>query len=209
MSVMDYIRFWFGILPKDSNTRLALLEQRCIDAVRNSGVSPPQQFENNMCAMAAWWAIPYHIYLFDEFGKREITPRLVQKASKMISAQAQRQLSFDPNSKKLGYGNVSSAMDLVIFDMCRLWQAVFRDNFDKNPKADYQQTVDYLKQTFTDPKLDLADKLWLYFETEEEKEQRMELYDDDDEEEMIDDLEDFADCVTRFYFHCTNKIGIS
>lgn len=204
MQIIENIRFWLGILPKDANARFALLEQRCIKAVKKSGIPNPEQFNNNMCAMVAWWAIPYHIYLFDEFSKAEITPRLIHITSKLISAQVQIQLSFDPENKKLGYGKVSHTMDLLIFDMSRLWQAVFRDNFIENPEAGYQQTVDYLKRVFTDPKLELADRLWLSFETEEEKEQNRKYY-EDEEEEPVDDLEDFADCVTRFYFFCSNQ----
>ncbi len=205
MGIMDSIRFWFGILPKDAADRFALVEERCVKAVKESGIPHPEQFEHNMCAMVAWWAIPFHVYLLEEFSKTEITPRLIHIISKLISARVQRDLLLDPQNKKHSYGKVARAMDLLIFDMCRLWQAVFRDNFIENPDAGYQETVDHLKKTFTDPKLALADRLWLYFETEEEKEQDREYYEECGEEPPIDDLEDFADCVTRLYFFCIDR----
>lgn len=204
MGIMDQIRFWCGILPKNARARLDELERRCIEVVDNGGIDPPIVFKNNLPGMAAWWGIPLHIFIFEIFDKEEITPRVVQNISKRISKILQLDLNLDPDNRELGYGAVSDAMDQFVFDTCRLWEAIFREHFKEIPDADYKQTLEYIKMIFTDPQLALADKLWLYFETEDELANMRESWEEGDDE-IVDYLDDFSDKITRFYYLCTKK----
>lgn len=201
MALSDQIRFWFGFLPKNAGPRMALLEKCCLETIVSSGINPPILFKNNICAMTAWWAIPYTIYLFQLFEKPEITPRLIQKMSKTISAHAQEQMGFDPGNKKDGYGDISNALDTLIFEMCRLWEAIFREYYEIHDRVDYHQMCIYLKSVFTNPELGLAERLWLRFETEEEVAEFRKMAEEDGEE-FIDYLDDIADCITRLYIYC-------
>ncbi|MCP5380967.1 MAG: hypothetical protein H6912_01230 [Kordiimonadaceae bacterium] len=201
MALIDQIRFWFGFLPKNAKPRMALLEQCCVDAVFKSGIDQPILFKNNMSAMIAWWAIPYYIYLFQLFEKHEITPQLIHKISKILSAHAQKQMGFNPESKEDNYDEISAALDTLIFEMCRLWEAIFREYYDHYDFFEYHQMSAYLESVFTNSELGIAERLWLRFETEEEVEEFKRMAEEDGEE-FIDYTEDFTDCITRFYLYC-------